>query len=105
MKNFPILICDQIITSAKNVDKFAYFELTLGEYIQVNIFNIINNKVSILDKKEIPLNSHYFIVQDVEFNQWLNNKITFEQLIIVNYLCVSLSALGFIIIFMGIFIG
>ena len=33
-----------------------------------------------------------------------NNRI-FKQLIIINYLCVSLSALGFIIIFMGIFIS
>ena len=33
-----------------------------------------------------------------------NNPI-FRQLIIINYLCISLSALGFIIIFMGIFIN
>ena len=43
--------------------------------------NIINNTVSILNKNELPLNSHYFIVQDVEFNQWLNNKITFEEVL------------------------
>ncbi len=33
------------------------------------------------------------------------NKTTFKQLITVNYLCVSLSALGFVIIFMGIFVS
>ena len=33
------------------------------------------------------------------------NNTTFEQLILINYLCISLSALGFIFIFMGIFIS
>ena len=33
------------------------------------------------------------------------NTTVFKQLIIINYLCISLSALGFIIIFMGIFIS
>ena len=44
------------------------------------------------------------IRKNANANDKYNNKITFEQLIIVNYLCVSLSALGFIIIFMGIFL-
>ena len=72
MKNFPILICDQIITSAKNVDKFAYFELTLGEYIQVNIFNIINNKAlnivtnkMLLDQDKVINNQTSNVVNDV----------------------------------------
>ena len=43
--------------------------------------NIINNKVSIYRKKLLPLNSHYFIVQDNEFNQWLKNKLTFEEVL------------------------
>ena len=36
-----------------------------------------------------------------------NDKNTpiFKQLIVINYLCISLSALGFIVIFMGIFIS
>ena len=33
------------------------------------------------------------------------NNPVFKQLIIINYLCISLSALGFIFIFMGIFIS
>ena len=32
-------------------------------------------------------------------------KTTFERLIIINYLCISLSALGFIVIFIGIFVS
>ena len=71
MKNFPILICDQIITSAKNVDKFLYFELTLGEYIQVNIFNIINNKAlnivtnkMLLDQDKVINNQTSNVVND-----------------------------------------
>ena len=30
---------------------------------------------------EIPKNCHYFIVEDNEFNLWLNNKITFEEVL------------------------
>ena len=40
-----------------------------------------------------------------EANDKDKNNPVFKQLIIINYLCISLSALGFIIIFMGIFIS
>ena len=45
------------------------------------------------------------IRKNFEANDKDNNKITFGQLIIINYLCISLSALGFIMIFMGIFVS
>ena len=31
--------------------------------------------------KKIPEKCHYFIVEDNEFNLWLNNKITFEEVL------------------------
>ena len=43
--------------------------------------NIINNNVSIYKKNELPFNSHYFVLQDREFNQWIKNKITFEKVL------------------------
>ena len=31
--------------------------------------------------QKIPLNSHYFMVQDNEFKQWLSKKISFEEVL------------------------
>tara|TARA_B110000444_G_C18807082_1_gene580574 strand:+ start:482 stop:1801 length:1320 start_codon:yes stop_codon:yes gene_type:complete len=45
---------------------------------------IINLKLdTVIFKKQssIPKNCHYFIVEDNEFNLWLNNKITFEEVL------------------------
>ena len=47
----------------------------------------------------------FHIRKHSEANDKDKNNPIFKQLIIINYLCVSLSALGFIIIFMGIFIS
>ena len=68
---------------SKNKNKIDHKILVSNESQKNNkiCVNIINNTVSILNKNELPLNSHYFIVQDVEFNQWLNNKITFEEVL------------------------
>ena len=41
--------------------------------------DIKNNNVSIYKKSNLPLNCHYFIVQDNEFIQWIKKKITFEE--------------------------
>ena len=47
----------------------------------------------------------FLIRKHSEANDKDKNNPIFKQLIIINYLCISLSALGFIIIFMGIFIS
>lgn len=47
----------------------------------------------------------FHIRKHAKANDKHKNNSIFKQLITINYLCVSLSALGFIIIFMGIFIS
>ncbi len=44
IKGFPILICDKILSYATQ-DKYIYFEVTLGEYIQMKLNNILDNKI------------------------------------------------------------
>ena len=53
----------------------------------------------------VVIYSSFHIRKHSEANDKDKNNPIFKQLIIINYLCISLSALGFIIIFMGIFIG
>ena len=45
------------------------------------IINLKTNNVICRYQTTIPENCHYFIVQDNEFNLWLNNKITFEEVL------------------------
>ena len=45
------------------------------------IINLKTNNVICCKQTSIPENCHYFIVQDNEFNLWLNNKITFEEVL------------------------
>ena len=47
----------------------------------------------------------FHIRKHAKANDKHKNNSIFRQLIIINYLCISLSALGFIFIFMGIFIS
>ena len=47
----------------------------------------------------------FHIRKHAKANDKHNNTTIFKQLIIINYLCITLSGLGFIIIFMGIFIS
>ena len=59
-------------------------KILLSNESQKNIkvcVDMINNKVSIYKKNILPFNSHYFIIQDNEFNQWVRNKITFEEVL------------------------
>lgn len=44
-------------------------------------FDIKKNNVSLYSNDKLPYNSHYFIVQDNEFNQWIQNKISFEEIL------------------------
>ena len=45
------------------------------------IINLKNDKVSFLIDKKIPFNSHYFILEDNEFNLWVRNKLSFEEVL------------------------
>jgi L-ascorbate metabolism protein UlaG (beta-lactamase superfamily) len=45
------------------------------------IINLKNDKVSYLIDNKLPFNSHYFILEDNEFNLWVNNKMTFEEVL------------------------
>ena len=45
------------------------------------VINLKYDKVSLIKQHKIPENCHYFIVEDNEFNLWLNNKITFEEVL------------------------
>ena len=43
--------------------------------------DIKNDNVSIYTKNKLPYNCHYFMVQDNEFNQWINKRLTFEEVL------------------------
>ena len=45
------------------------------------IINLKSNNVFLKKQADIPANCHYFILEDNEFNLWLNNKITFEEVL------------------------
>ena len=45
------------------------------------IINLKTDKVTEVKQAKIPEKCHYFIVEDNEFNLWLNNKITFEEVL------------------------
>ena len=45
------------------------------------IINLMNDTVIQAIQRKIPEKCHYFIVEDNEFNLWLNNKITFEEVL------------------------
>ena len=68
---------------SKNKNKINHKILISNESQNDNkiCINLCNNKVTISKNKTLPFNSHYFIVQDNEFNQWVKNKITFEEVL------------------------
>lgn len=43
--------------------------------------NLKNNNVSIFQSNKLPVNCHYFKVQDNEFYQWINGKLSFEEVL------------------------
>ena len=45
------------------------------------IINLKNDKVSYLIDNKLPFNSHHFILEDNEFNLWVNNEISFEEVL------------------------
>lgn len=67
----------------KNRFKLDHKILISNESQKMNkiCINIKNDSVSLYNEIELPLNSHYFILQDNEFNQWIKKKITFEEVL------------------------
>ena len=45
------------------------------------VINLKTDNVFLKKQSKIPENCHYFIIEDNEFNLWLNNKITFEEVL------------------------
>ena len=68
---------------SKNKIKINHKILVSNESQQNNkiCIDIKKDHVSIFNEKKLPFNSHYFIVQDHEFNQWIKAKITFEEVL------------------------
>ncbi len=68
---------------SKNKIKINHKILVSNESQKENkvCIDIKNNNVSLYNKDKLPFNSHYFIVQDNEFNQWIKKKITFEEVL------------------------
>lgn len=67
----------------KNKNKINHMILISNES-QTNqkiCVDIKNDNVFIYEKSKLPFNSHYFKVQDNEFNQWIKNKISFEEVL------------------------
>jgi len=68
---------------SKNKTKINHKILVSNESQQNNkvCIDIKNNNVYLYSQNELPYNCHYFKVQDNEFNQWINKKITFEEVL------------------------
>ena len=45
------------------------------------MINLKTNSVILKKQSKIPENCHYFVIEDNEFNLWLNNKMTFEEVL------------------------
>ena len=67
----------------KNKKKIDHNIVISSESNKANkiIINLKHDIVSLITQNKIPKNSHYFIVQDKEFDLWINNKITFEEVL------------------------
>ena len=67
----------------KNPNKLDHYLVVCSKSKQNNkiIINLKNDKVSYLIDNKLPFNSHYFILEDNEFNLWVNNKISFEEVL------------------------
>ena len=68
---------------SKNKNKLNH-KILISNISQKNnkiCINVKNNNVSIYIKKKLPFNCHYFMVQDNEFNQWINKRLTFEEVL------------------------
>jgi hypothetical protein len=45
------------------------------------LINLLTNEVSIFKNKVLPNNCHYFKLENKEYNMWLENKLTFEEVL------------------------
>ena len=67
----------------KNKNKIDHNIVISSESNKANkiIINLKHDIVSLITQNKIPKNCHYFIVQDKEFDLWINKKITFEEVL------------------------
>ena len=79
-KNKLKLIKNKIMTNINKVDHNIVISAKSFKYEKI-IINLKNDSVIHIKKAAIPKNCHYFIIEDNEFNLWLNNKITFEEVL------------------------
>ena len=45
------------------------------------LINLLTNEVSIFKNEVLPNNCHYFKLENKEYNMWLENKLTFEEVL------------------------
>ena len=45
------------------------------------LINLLNKEVSIYKNKVLPNNCHFFKIENNEYNMWLENKLTFEEVL------------------------
>ena len=71
------------IKISKNNSKINHKILISNETQKNNkiCIDLKKNTVEFYNKDKLPYNCHYFIVEDNEFNQWFNNKISFEEVL------------------------
>tara|TARA_Y100000591_G_scaffold46512_1_gene34942 strand:+ start:2093 stop:2653 length:561 start_codon:yes stop_codon:yes gene_type:complete len=68
---------------SKNKNKLNH-KILISNISQKNnkiCIDVKNNNVSVYIKEELPFNCHYFMVQDNEFDQWINERLTFEEVL------------------------
>ena len=67
----------------KNKNKINHNIVISSESNKANkiIINLKYNNVRLITQNNIPKNCHYFIIQDKEFDLWIKNKITFEEVL------------------------
>lgn len=74
------LIKKKIQKNKNKIDHNIVISSTTNKNIKI-VINLKSDNVSLINQHKIPENCHYFIVEDNEFNLWLNNKITFEEIL------------------------
>ena len=67
----------------KNKNKLDHYIVVSSKSFKSEkiIINLKSDNVFLKKQTDIPANCHYFILEDNEFNLWLNNKITFEEVL------------------------
>ena len=79
-KNKLSVICKKIKKNKNKVDHNIVVSPKSKTDTKI-IINLMNDTVIQAKQRKMPEKCHYFIVEDNEFNLWLNNKITFEEVL------------------------